>query len=134
MIELTLPLAPSANRYWRTARGVTYVSQEAIDYREAVGWVVSQRHIEPVATPVTLWIEAYLWRADQDVDNRIKVLVDCLQVKYGGVIFDDVQVSEIHIRKYFVQGKNKKKNAKMIVRLIPDGGDDQWKTLWLQAQ
>jgi crossover junction endodeoxyribonuclease RusA len=132
MIELILPLAPSANRYWRTGRGRTYVSDEAKSYREEVGWIIAQAGLEPITTPVTLWIEAYLWRADQDLDNREKALIDSLQVEHGGILIDDVQVNEIHIRKYFVQGKNKKQQAKMIVRIVADGGAEQWSQLWLQ--
>lgn len=110
MIRLTLPFPPSANRYWRTTvRGSfvsTYVSAEAKDFKEQVGWVCKAAGIrEPIAGRVRITVELYPARPQDwarrvkklgaawddsvrciDLDNANKVLLDALK---GVAIVDD---------------------------------------------
>jgi crossover junction endodeoxyribonuclease RusA len=92
-MNLTLPYAPSANRYWRNYRGVTVVSDEARDYKDIVRLIATRQGVEPVSGPVALTVTVYRPRKSGDLDNRLKVLLDAL----GGVAYhDDKQVRELH--------------------------------------
>lgn len=100
---LSLPYPPSANRYWRTrvikGVAVTYVSDEAKNYKTGVAWLAKSAGIrKPYTGRVSVDIALYPhrpqdWakRAKQnpptwddtvqciDIDNARKVLYDALQ-------------------------------------------------------
>lgn len=124
-ITVTLPYPISANRYWRTRvikpkAGApivqTYVSAEAKQYKEQVGWLLKSAGIrKPIAGRVSLWYVLYPNRPQDyrtrmrklgdawhdtvqciDLDNAQKVLLDSLK----GIAFDDdVWVREIYARR-----------------------------------
>jgi crossover junction endodeoxyribonuclease RusA len=119
-IRVTLPYPPSANRYWRT-RAITpkhpkaqpivstYVSSEAKQFKENVGWLLKGAGVrKPLAGRVHVHIELWphrpldwvkrakadpLYWADTvqrlDLDNCRKVVTDAL---IGIAIEDDRQV------------------------------------------
>ena len=101
-----LPEPPSANRYWRHARGRTYLSKEAKDYRETILSAYCARYkslriafpIEPLSVTFT-WLRA---RKSGDLDNRIKQLLDALR---GLAYTDDAQI--VHIDATRHDGKRK---------------------------
>jgi crossover junction endodeoxyribonuclease RusA len=118
-VTVKLPYPISANRYFRDrvipAKGQRaaivqrYVSQEARQYQESVGWLLRNAGVRQVITGrvrVDLQLHPKCpqdWRARQkkdplwwgdtvqrlDVDNLNKVLIDALK---GVAIVDDVQV------------------------------------------
>lgn len=92
IIDITLPFPPSANRYWRkTKTGRVYISDEAKKYRDDV-WALTLG--EPrLKGNVAIALKFYRPRKSGDLDNRIKVLFDALQIN---CIEDDNQVTEIH--------------------------------------
>lgn len=103
MITLTLPYPISANRYWRTTvRGSfvsTYVSTDAKDYKEQVGWLCKAAGVtKPLAGRVAISVQLYPNRPQDfkarmrkhgatwddtvqclDIDNANKVLLDALK-------------------------------------------------------
>jgi len=90
---LVLPYPPSANRYWRHAKGRTYKSEEACAYQEAVGRQCTALGLRPEGGPVCVQLIFYRPRRSGDLDNRIKQCLDALQ---GYVFVDDAQVVELH--------------------------------------
>jgi crossover junction endodeoxyribonuclease RusA len=90
---LILPYPPSANRYWRHAKGRTYLSDDALLYRKAVGWQCEAMQMAPHAGPVALTLRYYRPAKRGDLDNRLKQLLDSLN---GHLYNDDAQVVEIH--------------------------------------
>ncbi|WP_395806891.1 RusA family crossover junction endodeoxyribonuclease [Archangium minus] len=93
-IRLTLPYPPSANTYWKPARGRGLVpSDEALRYKVAVAQLVQAAGVQPLKGPVRLTMKAYRPRRVGDLDNVRKVLLDALQ---GWAFLDDGQVSEDH--------------------------------------
>ena len=93
---VTLPVPPSANRYWRSWRGRVVRSAEAEAYCYAVG-LMTRRYrgtewpTRGAAVAVAVrWVRA---KAAGDLDNRLKVLLDALQ---GVLYWDDGQVAELH--------------------------------------
>jgi len=94
-ITLTLPEPPSANRYWRHARGNTYLSAEAKDYREQVWAVACKARVnKKMDCAVALSFRWFRARRSGDLDNRVKQLLDSLQ--HARVIVSDSQVAELH--------------------------------------
>lgn len=90
-VKLTLPYPPSSNRYWRHARGFTYLSKEAKQYRADVQLIGIR--CKPLAGPVRMTVQVYRPRKAGDLMNREKVLSDALQ----GVAFEnDSQIREAH--------------------------------------
>lgn len=141
MIELTLPYPISANRYWETRvvkakatsrmMALTYVSKEAKDFKEHVGWLARAAGVrEPIAGRVAITYTLhphrpldYLRRIKRDpagwedtvqcidLDNAQKVLLDALK---GVVIEDDRWVRSIFaVRGEPVEG------GKLVVTISP---------------
>lgn len=95
-IKLTLPLPPSANRYWRKGGGgVLYVSEEARKYKEIV-WICKAVK-NPFLKDVEITVKVFRARKSGDLDNKLKVLFDALQ----GVIYkNDSQITVIHAFRF----------------------------------
>jgi Holliday junction resolvase RusA-like endonuclease len=94
MIGLTLPIPPSANRYWRVGRGGhVYVSEEAAAYKDNARWLVSKIGTGIMQGNLVVTIRVFRARKSGDLDNYIKVLLDALR---GACYMDDKQVVEIH--------------------------------------
>lgn len=94
-MKLTLPYPPSANRYWRSCRGRTFVSKEAQAYKHAVAVIAQATYGKTCHVgPVEITGSVYRPRATGDLDNRIKVLVDALQ---GIAYANDSQVKHIDL-------------------------------------
>ncbi len=99
-LAFTLPIPPSANRYWRTNRyGQTYVSEEAQVYKMQVGWKMRSLGAVPWHVPVSVSVVAHMpYPLKGDLSNLEKVLLDALK---GYVMKDDNLVFELHMfRRY----------------------------------
>ena len=98
MIELQLPMAPSANRLWRRAGTVMHKSTEYKRWMMQAGLMArSQYRGAPIAGPFRILLE--ITRPDKrrrDLDNRIKGCLDVLQSI--GFIRDDSDCEEIFAR------------------------------------
>lgn len=121
MIILTLPYPISANRYWATRvvaapgkrpMAMTYVTAEAKDFKEQVGWLAKAAGIRtPLLGRIELGVQLYPNRPQDwarrerregatwddsvmclDLDNANKVLLDSIK---GIVIEDDKWVRKI---------------------------------------
>lgn len=93
----TLDLPPSANRYWRHAKGHTYLSPEAKAYRDVAGWQARAAGCQPMAGAVGIEVKVFRARKAGDLDNSIKVLLDSLQ---GICYTDDKQITELHAYRH----------------------------------
>lgn len=139
MITLKLPYPISANRYWAhrvvTPKGgrpmaLTYVTPEAKQYKETVGWLAKAAGVKPITGRVAIVIELYphrpldyLKRMKQhgddwddtvqclDLGNTEKVLSDALKdVLFG----DDKLLHDIHLKRMEPDGE-----ARVVVHLTP---------------
>jgi len=95
--KVVLPYPPSANRYWRIFRGRAVTSQEALQYKRAVGLLCQQARTKPLKTPVTLSVEVFRPAKRGDLDNCLKVLLDALQ---GHMYLDDAQVKNMIVHRH----------------------------------
>ena len=92
---LTLPIPPSANKYWRTWKGRFLVSEEARVYKSAVK--ILARGYDPISGNVSLVVHVFRPRRIGDLDNYLKVLMDSLR----GVLYeDDSQVVVIYATRH----------------------------------
>lgn len=88
----TLPIPPSANRYWRMFKNHMVVSSEAKAYKEEVFYTLTNK-MQPLRGNVAVNFTVYRRQKSGDLDNFTKVLLDSLK----GIAFtDDDQVVEIH--------------------------------------
>ena len=68
-MNITLPVPPSANRYWRNFRGRMVVSAEARAYKEQAAWIAKAAGMEPVAGDVSVTLRVYRQAKRGDLDN-----------------------------------------------------------------
>lgn len=120
-INITLPIPPSSNRYWRTVAYIskktrkpvasTYVSDEATKYKREV----AKRHGDrtPVVSQIAITLHVFRERRSGDLDNKIKVLLDSLQ---GIAYVDDNQIVAIHAFRFEDKG-----NPRVEVEIEPLG-------------
>ena len=116
-MKLTLPLPPSANRYWRVGHhGRLHVSIEAQAYKQGVRLRALTNGLKkPLAGPVVASFGIFRARRSGDLDNRLKVILDALK----GIAFeDDSQIVELHARRY-----DDPENPRVEVRIEPDKGE-----------
>lgn len=99
-------LPPTLNHSHTNAGGRRFRSRECLDYQEyVVGQIKRQRGCEwPFSGRVSLSVVfTAINHIRWDIDNRIKVLQDCLTL--GGVICDDSQIDELHVRRIYGLGQ-----------------------------
>lgn len=92
---IELPYPPSANRYWRMAKGHMIVSDEAKGYKQAIGLICNVAALEPVDGAVSVSIEIRRPAKRRDLDNHAKVLLDSLE---GHAYRNDGQIVELYMR------------------------------------
>lgn len=96
---LQLPLPPSVNTYWRNFRGRTILSKGGRDYKLAVQEYVTVNNI-PNFGDARLQAIITIFPRDrrkQDLDNRLKSLLDSLE--NAGVYESDSQFDKIEIAR-----------------------------------
>jgi len=98
-VSFTVPLVPpSVNHYkMRTRKGVTFVSKEAIAFKEAVAVYGRGLHVEAEAYQVTAHIYLGLGQRG-DLDNFLKCALDGLTA--ANVIRSDAAVTKIIAEKF----------------------------------
>lgn len=97
IMKLTLPVPPSANRYWRLAKGRMIVSEEARKYKEDAAWLAKSAGAEMITGNVAVTLRVYRAVKRGDTDNFLKVTLDSLQ----GVLYrNDNQIVRIVAERY----------------------------------
>lgn len=103
LISLELDgLPPTVNHMYRTSGRYRYKTAEARIYQEHVSsllrekWNNREQYTEPVELCVTFSTNN---RKRWDIDNRVKALQDCLA--QAGVIQDDTQIDELHVKRIY---------------------------------
>jgi crossover junction endodeoxyribonuclease RusA len=96
-MKLTLPFPPSANRYWRSCRGIVFLSGEAKKYKATLLEDKALAQVKPLDGRVAISLDYYRPRKSGDLDNRLKQILDCLQ---GVAYLNDSQIVEIHARQF----------------------------------
>lgn len=124
VLELSLHYPISANVYWRSRVIVprhgapfvsTYVSEEAVDYKDAIARRAKDLDLCMLLGEVDVEIHLYRPQRSGDADNRTKVLFDALQ----GIAFPD----DKQIAKYSVERHEDKVNPRAVVRVVQRAAD-----------
>ena len=108
---VTLPLGPSANRYWRKFKNRMVISAEAVAYKREVAVLAQAAALPLLEGDIAITLDVYRRQRSGDLDNRIKVTLDALQ---GIAYTDDKQIVEIHARRF-----DDKKNPRVEVAISP---------------
>jgi crossover junction endodeoxyribonuclease RusA len=92
----TLPVPPSANRYWRVWNNRIVVTDEARAYKQEISLLL--RACIPLEGDVSVNFTVFRPAKRGDLDNYNKIMFDALQ---GLCYYNDNQIVEIHsYRKY----------------------------------
>lgn len=97
MIRLTLPLPPLLNRYYRTDRGITHLSDDGRAFKRDVFVIAKAAGVVPLQGAVRVRIDVYRKRKAGDVDGYCKSVLDALN---GLAYDDDSQVVELLVRRF----------------------------------
>lgn len=115
--EYTLPMPPSANKYWRhiiiKGRATVLVSQEARDYKREVGKLAKRLGMPLLTGKVQLTIQMHRGQKKGDLSNRIKVIEDALK---GVAYHDDEQVVQINASRFESPG-----NPHIVISIVEVG-------------
>lgn len=95
-MTITLPLPPSANRYWRYTRGRVLVSREARAYRARCQTAALAQRVQVLEGDVEVSGTVYFENRRRDLDGAIKVLLDALE---GICYANDRQVWKLSLEK-----------------------------------
>ena len=99
MLNLTLPIPPSNNRYYRHARGRNFISTDGKAYKAAVAEIVRHECFGlafDISARVAVKMSVYpADRRRRDIDNYPKAVFDALTAAH--VWADDTIVDELHI-------------------------------------
>jgi len=97
-MELSLPLPPSANHYYRRVGRATLISRAGREYRASVKSALLAMGSPSVTGHLTVLVTVYPPdRRRRDLDNLLKCLLDSLQ--HGGLYRDDSMIDRIDIRR-----------------------------------
>jgi crossover junction endodeoxyribonuclease RusA len=89
--NFTLPVPPSANRYWRIWRNRIVVTDEARSYKQEIRYTLAGHR--PFDGDVVVNFTVFRPRKKGDLDNYAKIMLDALQsIAYH----NDSQIVEIH--------------------------------------
>ena len=128
---MILPYPISTNRYWRTFRGMTVVSEEAKAYKKQVAQIAQLsgciKHNGNVSIDITLYPkrnkDGSASKVRLDLDNCLKVVLDALQ---GVAYNNDKQVVAL-TAKY---ANEPKENGGVKVCIEPQTFEKKMKTHW----
>ncbi len=100
-IHLTLPLPPTANKYYRRVGRRTLISADGRAFKKHCGILAAGQIAEPLTGPVEITGTIYMARRGCDLDNRIKPLLDGIE---GHAFANDGQVVRLDLRKALDHG------------------------------
>jgi Holliday junction resolvase RusA-like endonuclease len=98
-LTFTLPVPPSANRWWRKWKNRMVLSDEAREYKSLVRMAYRRAELQGAVTVSIAW---YRERRSGDLDKRLGVCLDALQ---GVAYATDAQITRI-IASRFEDPKN----------------------------
>jgi crossover junction endodeoxyribonuclease RusA len=98
MIILDLDYPPSANTYWRHARGRHYIGEKGLAFRASVISIVATHKQKAPDGRLELGVMLYPPdRRRRDIDNVCKALLDSMT--YSGLIEDDSLIDKLTIER-----------------------------------
>lgn len=103
LISLELDgLPPTVNHMYRTSGRYRYKTADTRIYQEHVTARLRElwKNQAQYTQPVELFVQFHTNnRKRWDIDNRVKALQDCLSM--AGVIRDDTQIDELHVKRVY---------------------------------
>lgn len=136
MIRMTLPLPPSANRYWRSTvvhgRPRVLVSRDGREYQRRAELLAAAQlgpgrphYLKGTRLRAHLLVVTPTWAGD--TDNRVKPTLDALQ---GLVYAKDSQV--VDLGRVVRAVDRERPRVDVLVEPAPDRSDalEEWRELW----
>lgn len=98
MIDLSLPMPPSLNNYYRRVGPKVLISAQGRRYRAAVAMLVRSKQIQRLDGRLRMSIRVHAPdRRRRDLDNVLKALWDALQ--HAGVYADDGNIDTLLVQR-----------------------------------
>lgn len=126
ILSVDIPaLPPSVNQAVRYGKGRFYDNKEKVDFKKIAIPIIKRAYGDHLCYvgKCALLIElsdstARRW----DIDNRVKVVQDCLGMAHGGagVIKDDTCIWDLHVRRFKCSADDGKK-TRLILTVYDDG-------------
>jgi crossover junction endodeoxyribonuclease RusA len=96
MLILELPLPPTINHYFGRRGTRTFLNKAGKAYRVLVQDIIAEKQLAMLTGRLQVYVAVYpANRIRQDIDNRLKSLLDALT--HAGVWEDDSQIDDLHI-------------------------------------
>jgi crossover junction endodeoxyribonuclease RusA len=104
MINFVLPLPPTINHYYGQRGPRKFIKKDGIQYRQDVQEIVTLAGHPMQLGRLAVFVAVFpANRIRQDIDNRLKSLLDALT--HSGVWEDDSQIDDLHIvRQSVIKG------------------------------
>lgn len=118
LVELELEgLPPSVNQMYRNARVNTrYKTAKTRDFQEKTVALMKKNRVLPNVFTGSIFVNVIFYVSDNrkwDIDNRLKVLFDCLQL--AEIIKDDSQIDFISAERF---NNYEKTGAKTVIAVF----------------
>ena len=100
-------LPPTANTMYRNSGSRRYKCQEVQDWQNDIAGLMSEQWSDPLNAGLRLPFRSRVQvsiefttkdKRSWDIDNRIKVLLDCLEI--AGVLLNDNQIDGLNVRRH----------------------------------
>ena len=102
-------LPPTVNQMYRTSKTcVRYKTQKAKDYQRYAVKAMQAAHLVPYTFKGRVVLNVKFYDSEKrkwDLDNRLKVLQDCLQL--AGIIKDDSQIDFLNVEREKYSGESR---------------------------
>lgn len=96
-MEFTVPVPPSANRYWTVVHNRIIVTAEARAYKQTVAAMLAAHELVPMVGRIEATYRVYRPNPKGDLDNYFKVVNDAMK----GIAFsDDALIVCIHAYRH----------------------------------
>ena len=98
---ITLPFPPTANHFKAAivvkGRARMILTKQAREYKAKVDEILWQAGLMPSSGPISVSVSVFRPRRVGDLDNSLKVVIDCLK---GAAFYDDDQIVRLHALRF----------------------------------
>lgn len=99
-VKLKLPMPPSINRTYRAGRGKFWMTDDGVQFKDAVRGIVLTNKVPKFPDESVLNVTIHIYpnnKRRRDLDSGVKITLDSLQI--AGVYSDDYKVRSLNVER-----------------------------------